>query len=147
MAWWYARLLFQGDRLIDAGVHDVMPPAVRPDDAAPPVPPADDDTFTSVCVSGYALYGRLRGYYAVGVGRFRLDPASGQAFASEAGLRHVEPAGSLSAAQRAAVRVWLEDLSAEAWATSLDRFKHALGGGPGRDPSPAAVPPAQVARA
>ncbi len=126
MAWWYARLLFHGDRLVDAGLHDALPPAteVVAPDAAPP--PAGAEAFTSVCVSGYALYGRLRGYYALGVGHFGLDPATGRAFATEAALCHTEPVASLSPRQRSIVGAWLQEHSPEAWASSLERFQQAL---------------------
>jgi len=137
MAWWYARLLFHGDRLVDAGIHDAMPPAAEVDDA-PPAAAAPSDAFTSVCVSGYALYGRLRGYYAIGVGRFRLD-AAGRALAAEPALRHAEPVSILTPPQRDEVRAWLQAHSPEAWETSLDRFRRAVAGDPTDEGGPVAA--------
>ena len=125
MAWWYARLLFHGDRLIDAGLHDMLPSDVRLD--TDPALAPDGEALTSVCVSGYALYGKVRGYYAVGIGHFRLDPLTHRAYATDASANHAEPAGTLTAAQRDQVRAWLIDHDAGAWASSLDSFRRALG--------------------
>ena len=140
MAWWYARLLFHGDRLVDAGLHDAMPPAAEVVDPDAELLPAAD-AFTSVCVSGYALYGRLRGYYALGVGHFRLDPATGRALATEAAINHTEPVSSLSPRQRAVVGDWLEAQSPEAWASSLERFREVLAPDLAAEPFDAAPPP------
>jgi hypothetical protein len=123
MAGWCARLLFHGDRLIDAGVHDMLPGLRTTADAGAV---RDGEPLTSVLVSGYALRGRVRGFYALGVGRLRLDPLAGVAVASEAAARHAEPATALSARQRATVRGWLEAFSPEAWSDSLYSFHRLL---------------------
>jgi hypothetical protein len=124
MAGWYARLLFEGDRLIDAGTHDVLPPAVGVRPAALDATP--EELLTSVIVSGYALYGRIRGYYAVGVGRLRLGPDGRPAFLSEADERHAESAARLTPGQRAELAGWLEGLSPAAWSDSLHGFRRQL---------------------
>jgi hypothetical protein len=96
--------------------------------------------FTSVCVSGYALAGRLHGYYAIGVGHLQLDPRTGRVYGSEAGQRHAEPLTSLSAAQLAAVRDWLQAYSPEAWSSSLRSFQIGLAADDGTVPRPHQAP-------
>lgn len=125
MAWWYARLLFHGDQLIDAGIHELIPAEVQVDSDPNTAP--DGEELTSIWVSGYALYGQVRGYYAVGVGHLRLDPLARRAYMSDASARHAEPVASLTVAQRDHVREWLAALDREAWQSSLTGFRRALG--------------------
>lgn len=124
MAQWYAQLVFigdtfLGDSLADWGeVSDVLTPDAGVNGR---------DRYTTVIVSGYALYGQLRGYYALGVAHVAVDPATGQAhYLSEASARHQEPVNSLTTAQRAAVRDWLFSLSPEAWENSTEAFRSSL---------------------
>ena len=88
--------------------------------------PNGSEPYTRVIVSGYALYGKLRGFYALGVAHWQLDRSSGRLFMSEASQRNSEPVSSLSSAQRAIIRECLIDLNPEAWETSNASFRNQL---------------------
>jgi hypothetical protein len=142
MASWYARLLFDGDRLVDIGIHDAVTEAATEalaagPEADPSLAPGARD-ITSVLVSGYALYGRLRGYYAIGVAHFGYDPERGRFVGSASALHHAEPTASLSPAQRRQIGAWLAAHAPEAWASSLDGFRRTfdVAGAPPVVPAP-----------
>ena len=85
------------------------------------------ERYTTVIVSGYALYGRLRGYYSLGIAHLLVDPVSGKAhYLSEQSALHTEPVVSLTSVQRAAIREWLIGLSSTAWENSTDTFRRSL---------------------
>ncbi|MEW5987255.1 MAG: hypothetical protein AB1791_11515, partial [Chloroflexota bacterium] len=120
MAQWYAQLVFKGDTLIGEGLTDFA-------QVEGVVPAASGESYTTVVVSGYALYGQLRGYYALGVAQIMVDPASGRAaYTSEASARHNEPVESLTPAQRAAMRQWLVELNPAAWENSTESLRKSL---------------------
>ena len=120
MAQWYTQLVFKGDTLLGEGLSDFT--LVDGIAAA-----NGGERYTAIVVSGYALYGQLRGYYALGVAHLAVDPASGSAhYLSEQSALHSEPVLSLSPVQRAAIRDWLIDLSPAAWENSTDSFKRSL---------------------
>jgi hypothetical protein len=128
MAQWYAHLVFKGDALLGEGLSDL---ALVEGVVSPNTPTngdfAGDNRYTTVIVSGYALYGQLRGYYALGVAQLVVDPASGRAaYLSEASALHKEPASTLTSTQRAAIRNWLMALSASAWENSTELFRQEL---------------------
>jgi len=117
MAQWYAQLLFKGEVLLGESLADLAL-------VEGPAAPNGGDGYTAVVVSGYALHGRLRGYYALGVAHLVVDPVSGRAaYASEASARHQEAAGTLTAAQRSALRGWLIELNPSAWDNSTEVFR------------------------
>jgi len=120
MAQWYAQLVFKGDRLVGEGLTDLA----RVEGVASP---NGGERYTTVIVSGYALYGRLRGYYALGVAHLSVEPASGKAhYLSEQSALHTEPVDSLTPTQRVAIREWLIGLDSAAWENSTDAFKSSL---------------------
>ena len=120
MAQWYAHLLFKGDELLGEGLEDF-------DKVSGVQPRLKGDQYTAVVVSGYALYGKLRGFYSLGVSQIRLDPSTQEAFySSEDSSLHKEPAESLTASQKLAVRDWLTDFSPSAWENSTEPFKLSL---------------------
>jgi hypothetical protein len=120
MAQWYAQLVFKGDTFLGEGLTDFT---LVEGLAAP----NGHDQYTTVIVSGYALYGQLRGYYALGVAQLVVDPASGQArYASPESALHQESVATLTLAQRAVIRDWLIRLSSEAWENSTGLFKKSL---------------------
>lgn len=122
MAQWYARLMFRGDRLLGEGLEDFAQiDGVQSN--------GNGERYTAVVISGYALYGKLRGFYSLGVAQIRFDPESGEAhYASQDSALHKEPVDSLSAAQQSAVREWLVEFDREAWENSTEPFKLALTG-------------------
>ncbi len=123
MAQWYAQLLFKGDTLLGEGVGDLA-------QVEGVGSPNGGDRYTTVLISGYSLYGRLRGYYALGVAHLQVDPVTGQAhYLSEASAQHIESQDSLTPAQRLAVREWLIGLNAEAWENSTSGFRRSLESG------------------
>ena len=120
MAQWYAHLLFKGDQLLGEGLEDF-------DKVSGVQPGLKGDQYTAVVVSGYALYGKLRGFYSLGVSQIHLDPSTQQAFyVTEDSSLHKEPVGSLTPAQRAAIRDWLINFDAPAWENSTEPFKLGL---------------------
>ncbi len=120
MAQWYAQLVFKGDTLLGEGLTDFAA-------VAGVASPNGGERYATVIVSGYALYGQLRGYYALGVAHLWVDPATGEAhYLSEQSALHKEPVDSLTPAQRAAIREWLQDLSPTAWENSTDGFRSSL---------------------
>jgi hypothetical protein len=125
MAWWTDQFVFQGDTLVAEGIDPVWlseAQAVVQDEG----PPNGSDPYTRVIVSGYALYGKLRGFYALGVAHWQFDRSSGRLFMTEASQRNSEPVSSLSPAQRAIIRECLIDLNPEAWETSNTSFRNQL---------------------
>jgi hypothetical protein len=127
MAWWTTNLIFQGDTLIAEGLDPLFLQdiqwAVRDQVDKPP---NGIELYTRVIVSGYALYGKLRGYYALGVAHWSLDRTAGCIFLSETSQRNSEPVSSLTLTQRAAVRECLIRLNPEAWETSNISFRRQL---------------------
>jgi hypothetical protein len=129
MAWWTTQFIFQGDTLISEGLE---PPALRNLEWV--IADSEDklsnggEHYTRVIVSGYALYGRLRGYYALGVAHWHLAQEGRQALWSEASQRHSEPVASLTPSQRAIIRECLIRFDAEAWETSNASFRRQLEG-------------------
>jgi hypothetical protein len=125
MAWWTTQFVFHDDTLISEGVNPIQPDhfelVVNGQQ-----PPVGSERYTLVVVSGYALYGELRGYYALGVAHWFLDRPGGRVYMSEASQRHSEPVSSLSSTQRALVRACLVDISSSAWETSNLSFRRAL---------------------
>ena len=120
MAQWYAHLLFKGDELLGEGLEDF-------DKVSGVQPGLKGDKYTAVVVSGYALYGKLRGFYSLGISQILLDPSSNQAFyATEDSSLHKETVESLSRAQKAATRDWLIGFDISAWENSTEPFKLSL---------------------
>ncbi len=120
MAWWHARLLFYDDDLIGVDLDRLVP-----EDVEAERPSNGNLRVTAVQVSGYALYGELRGYYALGVAELAVDPQTGQMTPvdPEADL---DPSRHLSPGQKKTVRQWLKNHSQTAWETSLRRLRRAL---------------------
>ena len=128
MAQWYAQLVFKGDTLLGEGLTDFaqVEGVVAPNASTGPSVNGGEH-YTTVIVSGYALYGQLRGFYALGVAHLTVDPASDKAhYLSEQSALHTEPAESLTPAQRGAVRDWLIGLNRAAWENSTDAFRDSL---------------------
>ena len=120
MAQWYAQLVFKGEALLGEGPTDF---ALVEGVASP----NGGERYTTVIVSGYALYGQLRGFYALGVAHLAVDPASGKAhYVSEQSALHREPIDSLTPTQCAAIREWLIGLNRVAWENSTDAFRRGL---------------------
>ncbi len=140
MAQWYAQLVFKGDTFLGDGLADweevngVVPSSAGVSgaggadvDASTGFSPSDGVHYTTVIVSGYALYGQLQGYYALGVAHIMVDLTSGRArYLSEQSALHYEPLDSLSPAQRAAIREWLIGLNRMAWDNSTEPFRRSL---------------------
>lgn len=127
MAWWTTQFIFEGDTLISEGLDPVSLDELElvvQDEA----PANGTESYTRVIVSGYALYGQLRGFYALGVAHWCLDRSAGRVFLSEASRHHTEPVSSLTPAQRAVIRECLIDLNREAWETSNASFRNQLEG-------------------
>ena len=120
MAQWYMQLVFKGDTLLGEGLTDfAQVEGVASSNGG--------ERYTTVIVSGYALYGKLRGYYSLGIAHLLADPISGKAhYLSEQSALHKEPVVSLTSAQRAAIREWLIGLSSTAWENSTDTFRRSL---------------------
>ena len=120
MAQWYTQLLFSGDTFLGDAVADfslVEGVALL----------NGRSQYTTVIISGYALYGELRGFFAAGVAHIGVDPSNGQAsYLSEKSALHLEPVGSLTAVQRTAIREWLINLDPSAWENSTIAFKRSL---------------------
>jgi hypothetical protein len=122
MAQWYTQLLFRGDEFLGDSladwqvISDLLPAGVE-----------DVDRYTAVIVSGYALYGQLHGYYALGVAHLAVERSTGQVYyCSEQSALHREPVETLTHAQRQAVQVWLAAQYPTAWENSVDAFKRSL---------------------
>jgi len=128
MAWWTTQLIFQGDKLVAEGIDPTSwaGPRVHGDGASGEAPVGETDRYTRVIVSGYALYGQLRGYYALGVGHWTVDEGNGRVYTTEASQHHTEPVSSLTPNQRAIVRDCLINISQDAWETSNLSFRQAL---------------------
>jgi len=124
MAWWQTQLIFHGDTLIAETFNAAGLDGIQ--FSSDPSAAADGEPFTVVVVSGYALYGEVRGYYALGVAHLRVDRQGGTGYMSERSQAHQEPISSLSAAQKQAVREWLRTFNASAWETSTESFQSSL---------------------
>ncbi len=124
MAWWQTQLVFQGDTLIAETLNEAGLDAIQ--FSNDPTTAPDGESLTAVVVSGYALYGELRGYYALGVAHMRVDRQSGTGYMSERSQAHQEPVSILSARQKQAVREWLRAFNPSAWDTSAEAFKASL---------------------
>jgi len=122
MAQWYTQLLFKGDAFLGDSLADWH--------AVEDMPPAElngVERFTAVIVSGYALYGQLRGYYALGAAHIVVDPTSGKAYyLTEQSALHREPVDTLTPTQKGAIRDWLISNYPAAWENSVDAFKRSL---------------------
>jgi hypothetical protein len=125
MAWWTTQLIFHNDVLIAEGIDpaplDDLEVVVNGHE-----PPAGGEAYTRVIVSGYALYGKLHGYYALGVSHYYVDRPGGRAYMSENSQRHIEPVASLTPAQRTIVRECLIHISPLAWENSNLSFRQQL---------------------
>ena len=120
MAQWYAQLVFNGDSFLGDGLTDFA--SVEGIAAA-----NGGEQYTTVIVSGYALYGQLRGYYSLGVSHIVVNKTSGQAgYLSEKSVLHNEPVDSLTPAQRKAIREWLIELNSDAWENSTEALRSSL---------------------
>ncbi|MGH2541294.1 MAG: hypothetical protein ACRDIB_00765, partial [Ardenticatenaceae bacterium] len=73
MAWWHARLLFDGDDLVGVDLDRLAPEGGRVEQT-----PNGGLRVTAVQVSGYALYGEVRGYYALAAAKLAVNLESGQ---------------------------------------------------------------------
>jgi hypothetical protein len=124
MAWWNTQLTFQGDKLIAEGFAPLLLDHVEV--VREEMPEDKGEPYTQVIVSGYALYGKLRGYYALGIAHWRLDQPAGRVFINETSQRNSAPVASLTPTQRATVREWLIRFSPEAWETSTFAFRRQL---------------------
>lgn len=122
MAQWYTQLVFKDDTFLGDSLADWQKVELMPPEGLNGV-----ERFTAVMVSGYALYGQLRGYYSLGVAHIGVDPASGKAYyLSEASALHREPVDNLTSAQKGAIRDWLVNTYPAAWENSVDAFKRSL---------------------
>jgi hypothetical protein len=120
MAQWYAQLVFKGDQLLGEGLTDF---ALVEGVASPNA----GERYTTIIVSGYALYGQLRGFYSLGIAHLGVDSATGKAhYLSEQSALHQEPVESLTLAQRLTIREWLIGLHPGAWENSTDSFRNSL---------------------
>ena len=120
MAQWYAHLLFKGDQLLGEGLDDF-------DQVLGVKEGLEGEQYTAVVVSGYALYGKLRGFYSLGISQILLDPLSNQAFyGTKDSSLHKETVESLTRAQKEATRDWLIAFDTSAWENSTEPFKLSL---------------------
>lgn len=125
MAWWNTHFIFSDDTLIAEGVNPV--PLNELEMVTDEAELAGETArYTQVVVSGYALYGQLRGYYALGVAHWKVNKATGRIFVSEASRRRSEPVSSLTPAQRTIVKECLINISPSAWETSHESFRRNL---------------------
>ncbi len=120
MAWWHARLLFYGDDLLSVDLDRLVPEEIHGDQAS-----NGSLHLTAVQVSGYSLYGQVRGYYALGVAELALDPQTGETAPIDPET-DLDPARHLTPRQKQVVREWLKEQSQMAWDTSLSSFRQAL---------------------
>jgi len=122
MALWYTQLLFKGNEFLGDSLADWQ-------DVSGTVPPGLSDTeqYTAVIVSGYALYGQLHGYYALGIAHILVDRSTGQAYySSEQSALHSETTETLTPPQKEAIQTWLVQQYPAAWENSVDAFKRSL---------------------
>jgi hypothetical protein len=124
MAGWQTQLIFQGNALIaeswdQAGLDAIL---FSDDPATAP----NGESITLVVVSGYSLYGEVRGYYTAGVAHMRVNRKLGLGYMNEQSAAHKEPVSSLSPKQKQAVREWLRTFNSSAWETSTESFKQSL---------------------
>ena len=120
MAQWYAHLLFKGDQFLGEGLDDFEKVSAVQEGL-------EGEQYTAVVVSGYALYGKLRGFYSLGVSQILLDPATQQAyFGTDESSLQTESVETLTQAQKTATRDWLIDFDESAWENSTEPFKLSL---------------------
>jgi hypothetical protein len=124
MAGWQMQLVFHGDTLIAESSDQAGLDAIR--FSGDPAMAPDGEPVILVVVSGYSLYGELRGYYAVGVAHMRVDQKLGLGYMNEQSAAHQESVSSLSSKQKQAVREWLHTFNPSAWETSTESFKQSL---------------------
>ena len=124
MAWWTTQLSFQSDTLISEGLEPIALENFEWVDREDP--PPGTEHYTRVIISGYALYGQLRGYYALGVAHWYVDRLAGRLFISAASQRNSEPVSSLTPAQRSIIRDCLMGFNLEAWESSNRSFRSQL---------------------
>lgn len=120
MAWWHTRLLFHGDDLVGVDLDRLVPEGSDGDPR-----PNGWLTLIAVQVSGYALYGEVRGYYALAVTQLAVDPNTGRTVPVDPDA-DLDPARSLTPRQKQVVREWLQNHSRTAWETSLHSFRQIL---------------------
>ena len=120
MAWWHTRLLFYGDDLIGVDLDRLVPEEMDVEAVSNGVL-----QVTAVQVSGYALYGELRGYYALGVAELAVDLQTGDTLPVDLEAE-IDPSRHLTPRQKRIVREWLINHSPTAWETSLRSIKQAL---------------------
>ncbi len=125
MAWWSTQLIFHNDALISEGIVPVWLDEYEWVDNGE-APPTATEKYTKVIVSGYALYGQLRGYYALGVAHWQLDRENGRVFVSEASRTNTEPIATLSPTQREIIRECLKNINPDAWEVSTYTFRRQL---------------------
>ena len=120
MAQWYAHLLFKGDQFLGEGLDDFEKVSAVQEGL-------EGEQYTAVVVSGYALYGKLRGFYSLGVSQILLDPSTQQAyFGTDESSLQTESVETLTQAQKTATRDWLIDFDESAWENSTEPFKLSL---------------------
>jgi hypothetical protein len=126
MAWWTTHLVFRDDTLIAEGLDPLALEDVEIVTMNGAGAPHGSEHYTRVIVSGYALYGVLRGYYALGISHWYVQRAAQRVFASEASQRNIEPVASLSSTQRAVIRECLMRIDLNAWEASNRSFRQQL---------------------
>lgn len=120
MAQWYAHLLFKGDEFLGEGLDDF-------DKVSAVQEGIEGEQYTAIVVSGYALNGKLRGFYSLGVSQILVDPSTQQAyFGTEESSLHTESVETLTQAQKTATRDWLIEFDESAWEDSTEPFKLSL---------------------
>lgn len=124
MAQWYTQFVFKDDTLLGEGLAEFE---LVEDVASSDFSLNGHEQYTLVVVSGYALYGQLRGYYALGIAHILVDPASGRAwYLSEQSARRQEAVDTLTTTQRTALRERLMQFNPEAWESSSLSFRQQL---------------------
>jgi hypothetical protein len=127
MTWWTTQLIFRDDTLISEGI-DPVPLNEYEWVVNGKEPIHESEHYTRVIVSGYALYGTLHGYYALGIAHWWLDRSNGRVYMSESSQYHTESITSLTTTQRAIVRECLIHLNPSAWENSHATFRQKLEG-------------------
>jgi hypothetical protein len=126
MAQWYTQLLFKGETFLEDSLADWQEVEESAPDGLNGI-----ERFTAVIVSGYALYGQVQGYYALGIAHIGVDPKTGKAcYLSEKSALHSEPVDSLTPNQKQSISDWLKHHYPTAWENSTHAFKGSLKGEP-----------------
>ena len=127
MALWKNLFVFRGDTLIAEGIDPLQ---LKEYSTVSERPEANgnnsEEHYTKVIVSGYALYGELRGYYAVGVSHMFFDDKKRTAYQTPESAGFAEKATSLSGRQREIIRECLMRISPLAWEASNRSFRQAF---------------------